>query len=154
MSKIEIIDFENRYTTRVKELNYEWLFKHSLWEPLDDTYLNNPQKMILDPGGFIFLASAEDEIVGTVALVPAGDGIMEICKLAVTEKMQGQQIGLRLMEKCINMGKTLGLQKIILFTNSRLTHALKLYEKIGFCHSTDSSEKYEEADLKLELPLA
>ena len=147
----EIITYSDVHKERVKELNYEWLKKYELWEPLDDEYLNNPQGMILDKGGHIFLASLDDEIIGTVALLPHGEECMEVCKLAVDEQMRGRKIGRLLMEKCIEASLTAGAKKVILYSSSKLQTALELYKKMGFVPVDDVNYKYEQADIKMEL---
>lgn len=153
MSEIEIINYEDKYKLRVKELNYKWLKKYDLWEPIDDEYLNNPKERILDKGGSIFLARVDSEIIGTASIVTYGDTAAEICKLCVSEKWQGQGIGLMLMKKCIEEGRNLGAKKIILYSNQRLESALKLYFKLGFKRIIDTDGKYKTSDIKMEMNL-
>ena len=153
MSEIEIINYEDKYKLSVKELNYKWLKKYDLWEPIDDEYLNNPKERILDKGGSIFLARVDSEIIGTASIVTYGDTAAEICKLCVSEKWQGQGIGLMLMKKCIEEGRNLGAKKIILYSNQRLESALKLYFKLGFKRIIDTDGKYKTSDIKMEMNL-
>lgn len=153
MSKIEIINYEDKYKLRVKELNYKWLKKYDLWEPIDDEYLNNPKERILDKGGSIFLARVDSDIIGTASIVTYGDTAAEICKLCVSEKWQGQGIGLMLMKKCIEEARNLGAKKIILYSNQKLESALKLYFKLGFKRVIDTDGKYKTSDIKMEMNL-
>ncbi len=153
MSEIEIINYEDKYKLSVKELNYKWLKKYDLWEPIDDEYLNNPKERILDKGGSIFLARVDSEIIGTASIVTYGDTAAEICKLCVSEKWQGQGIGLMLMKKCIEEGRNLGAKKIILYSNQKLESALKLYFKLGFKRIIDTDGKYKTSDIKMEMNL-
>lgn len=153
MSKIEIINYEDKYKLRVKELNYKWLKKYDLWEPIDDEYLNNPKERILDKGGSIFLARVDSDIIGTASIVTYGDTAAEICKLCVSEKWQGHGIGLMLMKKCIEEARNLGAKKIILYSNQKLESALKLYFKLGFKRVIDTDGKYKTSDIKMEMNL-
>lgn len=148
---LKIINFESQYQPRVKEISYEWLMKYNLWEPIDDEYLDNPKEMILDKGGYLFLAEFGGEIVGTVALVPVEEGVAEISKLGVTEKMQGMKIGKQLMEKCIETAEQKGLKKLILYSNQLLTNSIDMYKKFGFVEIIDDTGKYDRADIKMEL---
>ncbi len=150
MASINIIDYEDRYQQNVKELNYEWLLKYNLLEPMDDEYLDYPREMILNKGGFILLAETEGIIVGTISAVPIEAGCMELENFAVSEKMQGQKIGRMLLEKCIETAKIKGTRKLTLYTNSQLANALALYKKMGFIIVEPKNKKFMEADMALE----
>jgi N-acetylglutamate synthase-like GNAT family acetyltransferase len=151
MASIKIIDYEDQYQQNVKELNYEWLLKYDLLEPMDDEYLDYPREMILNKGGFILLAETEGIIVGTISAVPIEAGCMELENFAVSEKMQGQKIGRMLLEKCIETAKIKGTRKLTLYTNSQLANALALYKKMGFVIVEPKNKKFMEADMALEL---
>lgn len=151
MASIRIIDYEDQYQQNVKELNYEWLLKYDLLEPMDDEYLNHPREMILNKGGFILLAEKEGIIVGTISAVPIESSCMELENFAVSEKMQGQKIGRMLLEKCIDNARMSGIRKLTLYTNSQLVNALELYRKIGFEIVEPKDKKFMEADMALEL---
>ncbi len=151
MASIRIIDYEDQYQQNVKELNYEWLLKYDLLEPMDDEYLNHPREMILNKGGFILLAEKEGIIVGTISAVPIEAGCMELENFAVSEKMQGQKIGRMLLEKCIDNARMSGIGKLTLYTNSQLVNALELYKKMGFEIIEPKDKKFMEADMALEI---
>ncbi|MCY9549024.1 GNAT family N-acetyltransferase [Lysinibacillus xylanilyticus] len=92
--------------------------------------------------------------MGTVSLIKLdGQNAFELAKLAVTEKYQGLKIGRRLMEKCLEVVKLEGANKIILYTNQKLTAAIELYKKFGFPFVSLDDDKYLEADLKMELEM-
>jgi len=151
MASINIIDYEDQYQQIVKELNYEWLLKYDLLEPMDDEFLNYPRERILNKGGFILLAETEGKIVGTISAVPIEEGCMELENFAVSEKMQGQKIGRMLLEKCIDIARMSGSSKLTLYTNSQLVNALELYRKMGFNIVEPKERKFMEADMALEL---
>lgn len=153
MNEVEIIDYEDSYHEKYKELAYEWLHRYNLWEPLDDVILNDPHGIILDKGGYIFLAQAAGTVIGTVSLIPYDNECMEIAKLAVTEKAQGCHAGSMLMEQCVETARKRGIKKLILFTNHNLSAAQSLYRKFGFQLVDEVNIKYSEADLKMELLL-
>jgi len=58
-----------------------------------------------------------------------------------------------LMYRAISFAKEKGADKIILFTNSKLLPAIRLYEKYGFQRIPLIDNEYEEADIKMELRL-
>jgi len=148
---IDIIDFTDEHATAFGDLNREWLKRYGLLESHDELQIDNPRKYILNGGGSIFLAKAKDEIVGTAALVKTGNGEYELAKMAVTNKWQGRGIGKLLIEKCLSTARTIGAERITLFSNSQLQTAIKMYEKYGFKHIEVSGTPYETADVKMEL---
>lgn len=153
MENVKIVEFEEKYHQKFKELSYEWLKKYDLLEPEDDRILNNPKKLILDEGGKIFFAKCDNEIVGTLSIVKVDDNTYELAKLGVTEKYQGLSIGKKLMEKCLLTAKEKNAKEIILFTNHKLDFAMKLYKKFGFVQVEFSENKYIESDIKMKLKL-
>ena len=132
---VEIIDFEPRYSGDFKRLNVEWLEKYFAVEPIDEHMLSDPASLIVEPGGAILLARAGHEIVGTCALIKAGDERYELSKMAVTERFQGRRIGRQLLVATIARFHDLGGRELFLESNSVLTPALTLYESAGFVHS-------------------
>jgi N-acetylglutamate synthase-like GNAT family acetyltransferase len=148
---IEIIDYNEKYHLDFKKLNLEWLDKYNLTESHDLMVLNDPKGTIIDHGGFIWLAKAGDEIVGSAALMNEGHGIFELAKMGVTEAWRGKGISKILMETCLKKAKEMGGKKLTLFSNHQLQTALKLYEKYGFKNVEVKDSPFETADVKMEL---
>ncbi len=150
---IEIISYDEKYHIEFKTLNLEWLDKYNLTESHDLLVLNDPIGTIINRGGFIWLAKAGDEIVGTAALMNEGHGIFELAKMSVTEKWQGKGISRLLIEACLNKAKEIGAKKLSLFSNHQLQTAVGLYQKYGFQHVEVKDSPFETADVKMELVL-
>ena len=150
---VEIILFEKQYTKNFYDLNVKWLKTFFYVEPYDEEVLSNPEKYIINKGGHIFFAKLKNEIVGTVALMPIGDdGLFELTKMAVSPKHQGQKIGQHLMQYCIDYAKSLGLPKILLYSNTKLKNAIYIYRKYGFIEiPVESNSPYKRSDIKMEL---
>src|SRR5258705_10397117 len=102
---IKIIGYKDNYSGDFKRLNLEWLEKYGLTESHDLEIINDPQTFILETGGCIFLAKADEEIVGTAALIHEGNGVYELAKMAVTPAFQGKGISKLLIEKCLEAAK-------------------------------------------------
>ena len=105
---IEIMSFSPEYKDYFKALNFEWLEKYFNIEELDKKTLLNPENEIIQKGGFVFFASLRDKIVGTAALLKVDEEIYEIAKMAVTEKAQGRQVGLKLTDAVVAKAKKQG----------------------------------------------
>ena len=150
---IEIIDYDEKYHADFKRMNLEYLDKYNLTETHDILVLDNPGEIILGKGGFLWLAKAGEEIVGTVGIMPEGHGIFELIKMCVAESWRGRGISKLLMETCLQKVKELGGHKLILFSNHQLQTALKLYTKYGFKNVEVTDSPFETADVKMELEL-
>ena len=150
---IEIIEYDNKYHEDFKSMNLDYLDKYNLTESHDMIMLDNPVEVILGRGGFLWLAKAGEEIVGTVGIMPEGHGIFELIKMCVAENWRGRGISKLLLETCLQKVKELGAEKLILFSNHQLQTALKLYEKYGFKNVEVTDSPFATADVKMELDL-
>ena len=149
--EIMIVPYNDEHHAIFKQLNLEWLDKYNLTESHDLMVLNDPKGTILDRGGFIWLAKAGDEIVGSAALMNEGHGIFELAKMCVAKDWQGKGISKTLIETCLKKAKEIGVKKLTLFSNHQLQTALKLYEKYGFKNVEVEDSPFETADVKMEL---
>jgi len=151
---IKIVDYSRKLKKHFKDLNLEWLNKYFEVEKADEMILNNPEKYIINKGGFILFAKAEDNICGTVAVKRNSDSEYEMTKMAVSEEYQGKKIGKKLAKEAIKKAKSLGAAKIVLETSLRLEKAVKLYRKLGFTevdYDTNTKTRYERPTIKMEL---
>lgn len=150
---IEIISYENKYLPNFYRLNLAWLDKYNLTESHDLMVLNDPEETIINRGGYIFLARAEDKIVGSSALMKEAEGVYELAKMTVDENYRGRGISKLLIEACIDKAKKIGATKLELFSNHQLTTALELYKKYGFVNIDVTNSPFETADVKMEMNL-
>ena len=105
--KTDIVSFENKYAKNFYSLNIEWLKTYFYVEPYDEEVLSKPEIYIINKGGCIFFAKSENEIIGTVALMPIGsNGFFELTKMAVSPKHRGFNVGQQLMQYCIDFSKS------------------------------------------------
>jgi putative acetyltransferase len=135
-------------------LNQEWIVRYFVLEEKDRAVLGDPVKYILKPGGEIILAVIGGEAVGCCAIVPEGHGVYEVAKMAVTERLQGQGIGRKILQAVIETAKEMGASRLYLETNSKLPSATHLYEKLGFRHVPTERLKpslYRRADVFMEM---
>lgn len=150
---LEVISYLHELSPYVKQLNYEWLEKFFRIEEGDKVVLSNPKEEIIDNGGFIFFARRKDVIEGTVALIRKNDSTYELGKMAVVPFAQGRGVGTRLLEHCIRFAEQHSIEKLILYSNTRLEAALHLFQKFGFRQTTLETGLYDRANIKMELKL-
>lgn len=150
LADLHIVPFQPNLADYFKELNLAWVRKYFFVEPLDEEMLSHPQENIINKGGQIFFAQLNKEVVGTFALLKVQEGVFELSKMAVVEEMQGKKIGNQLLEFAIDQAKQLGAQKLILFSNTKLSPAIHLYKKYGFTEVPIGASEYKRSDIKME----
>lgn len=148
---VELIEYSDKYAPDFKRINLEWLDKYNLTEEPDRRILDDPPGTILNSGGVIYLARANDAIIGSAALINEHDGVYELAKMAVVPHWQGKGISNLLIEKCLNRARKLKAKKIILFSNHQLQAALGLYQKYGFKRVEVTDSPFQTADVRMEL---
>lgn len=117
-------------------------------------YLRDPEGKIVRPGGQVFFAVSDGEVIGTCSAIPQDDGSFELAKLAVTEKAQGRGLGRKLAERVLAFAVDAGAPRVTLSSSSRLGPALKLYESLGFEHREFPGPRpYTDADVYMVLEI-
>jgi len=150
---IEIIDYTEENKIHLKKLNYEWLEKYFYIEPNDALQLSNPKEEIIDKGGHIFYVKSGEEIIGTATLLKKSAKVYEVAKMAITADFQGKGIANILMKHCIESARKLQATRLILFSNTKLVPAIRLYKKFGFTEVPLTDFLYARSDIKMELVL-
>lgn len=151
MSNVEIIEFSDALAPHFARLNKAWLEKYFNVEPVDQLMLDNPKEFFIDKGGFIYFARLNDDIAGTFALLKESETVFELSKMAVDDKYRGMNIGNTMMRFFIAEAKSLGMNKIILYSNTRLEPAIHLYKKYGFTVVPINHSVYKRSNIKMEL---
>jgi mannose-6-phosphate isomerase-like protein (cupin superfamily)/N-acetylglutamate synthase-like GNAT family acetyltransferase len=148
--RIEIVDYREDLKTVIKDLNIEWLEKYFRVEKNDEIQLSDPQREIIDKGGFIYYARYKGEIVGTASLLKITEDCFELGKMAVTEHAKDSGIGNVLMAYCLQAAHAKGISKLVLYSNTSLAPAIHLYKKYGFYEIPLEHAYYERANIKME----
>ncbi len=150
---IQIIGFNETLSKYFTSLNIAWLQKYFVVEPIDHEMLSDPKKYIIDKGGYIFFAKANGKIAGTFALIKIQEGVYELSKMAVDAGFQGKNIGNKMLEFCLEECKRLDVEKIILYSNTKLEPAIHLYKKFGFKEVLLVNADYQRANIQMEINL-
>ncbi|WP_327094640.1 GNAT family N-acetyltransferase [Nocardia vinacea] len=139
-----------------KELNEEWIVALFSLEPADSVKLDNPEREIVAKGGQVLIARDGDDIVGCVALVPEGDGVFELSKMAVARDRRGRGLGRIILQEAIDYARRQSATALFLGSSTKLADAVHLYESIGFVHVPSDQigpMPYERADVFMRYEL-
>jgi len=148
-TNVQIIPYEDSHRVAFRDINYQWLTQYFEVTEYDKPFFENPRKEILDKSGYIFLASLENEIVGSVALERITDKQYTLAKMGVKSGFQGLRIGQLLMDKSLEKAEELNLESLVLYTNHQLVQALNLYCKYGFRFERLKNPLVERATIKM-----
>lgn len=143
-------------STAFRTLNEEWISKYFTLEDKDRESLGNPDGTILSKGGRIFMVWHQGGEVGCVALVPMGDGVYELSKMAVSPRLRGMGIGRRLLLHAIAEARAMGAKSLFLGSSKKLPNAVHLYEAVGFRHVPEAEIPalgYARADVFMDMKL-
>lgn len=152
---VDVIAYETELAQDFYNLNIEWLQTHFVVEPYDEAVLSNPEHYIINKGGSIFFARVNNQIAGTVALMPTVDAtVLELTKMAVLPEMRGQKIGQLMLQHCTEFAKHRKFSKLLLYSNTKLENAIYLYRKFGFEEiPVETNAPYKRGNIKMLLVL-
>lgn len=158
MSGVRIIPWRDDLADVFRDINIEWVSSMFVMEPLDYAQLDDPQGTILAQGGTILFAETGDlGVVGTGALMKAGEGSYEVAKMGVRPAARGRGAGEALLIALIEEARVRDAKELFLLTNARCVAAVRLYERAGFQHDADIKVRYgpeyERCDVAMKFPL-
>lgn len=140
---ITILPFAPERAKAFHDINAAWIEDMFVLEPHDRDVLENPQREIIDRGGVILFAMTSDlGIVGTCALMPVGDGGVELTKMGVLAAARGRKIGEALLAAVLEQAAAMRCDPLFLLTNKKCGPAIHLYEKLGFQHDAEIMARY------------
>lgn len=132
--KIVFREFQARDTMVLSDLFIQAIqvvypeLRHGAW--VDD--LKDVDNSYLQAGGCVIVGEIDDEIVAMGALKPAGEGVCEMKRVAVSPKHQAKGVGQALLTAIEGKARELGFEKLILDTTYKQAAARKLYNRNGY----------------------
>lgn len=136
-----------------ESLNLEWIEANFVVEDRDRAYFAAPYEKIIVPGGQIYFAESGGQYVGTASYIPLYEKRAELGKLGVTAHARGQGIGQRLIDWTVAHAREAGCEELVLYSDSKLQAALRLYERYGFQHIPFENRGYARGDIAMLMRL-
>ncbi|NVJ46318.1 MAG: GNAT family N-acetyltransferase [Cytophagia bacterium] len=145
---VVIRPYRSDHTSAFKSINSEWIEEYiSLnWE--DNLILNNPQKMIIDKGGNIQIASTRANPIGTICLEKCGESLM-ITNLGVLKGHRGMGVGNSFV---FLYWRKQGASKVWLETSQKLQTAISLSKTLTF-EDMNAASRSSRCDVLMRLRL-
>ena len=135
MRQVRIEKYKPAFKPFFKSLNQRWIEAYFKMEEADHIALNDPEGKVLSKGGEILFALVDEAVVGVCALVKLDASIpydFELSKMGVDPAYQGLGIGYKLGQAIVDLATELGGKTLYIESNTILTPAMHLYEKLGF----------------------
>lgn len=88
-------------------------------------------------GIFEVLTDAEGKVLGTAALRPYSEGVVELRKMYFLPELRGRGIGRATLLRMIERARAAGFKQMYLDTASTMKEAIGLYESVGFKPTDD-----------------
>ena len=139
----------------IRHLVFEVLAEYGLRAEPDgtDADLKDIEAHYLATGGLFEVVEDGGRIVGTVGLVPAGDGVFELRKMYLAREARGRGLGKRLLERALAAARERGGRRVELETASCLVEAIGLYRRYGFQPVSGGNLASPRCDLAFALDL-
>lgn len=155
---ITIRAYRNSDHAAFRQINLDWIEPLFGVEQTDRDLLDGPQTHILAPGGRILMAENQaGTAIGTVSLIPMGNGRVELAKMGVSEISRGTGAGRALMTAAIQTAREMGASNVWIESNRTLDAALTLYRSVGFKELQPDNTlqtPYQRCDIQMELDLS
>ncbi|MGI6216505.1 MAG: GNAT family N-acetyltransferase [Coriobacteriales bacterium] len=153
---MRVIPFEERYRQDFIDMNRAWISEmfHKV-EEQDEREFENIDAY-LNRGGQIFVAVDDDDSAMAVAMIaPREDGEWELMKLAARGMYTGKGAGSACLKACIDYAREKNVQRILIVSNKKCTHAIHLYRKFGFEEIPVDKElfPFERADIAFKMEM-
>ncbi len=100
--------------------------------------LRTPASAAKADSGRWWVAEIDGRIVGSIAVVPQADGIVELKKLYVSRIARRRGLGAHLVTLAESEARERRASRIVLWTDTRFEDAHRLYSRMGYARQPDT----------------
>ena len=102
------------------------------WESGDyNADTEDVQAHYIDRGGWFWVMELNGEIIGTVGLMPEGEGKCELWRMYLRQEHRGKGYGRRIYQLVLDFAKENGFSEMEIWSDVKLIDAHQLYRKMG-----------------------
>ncbi len=154
---MKLVPYDPKYKNDFIEMNKQWISEMFVIEQEDLDMLNNIEKKIEEGGQIFFAVDEEDDsqVLACCMIAPLPNKEWEIEKFCAKGMYTGTGAGSACLKACIDYARERKVEKIVIVTNAKCEHAVRLYRKFGFVEVPVDRKKftYERAGLAFEMDL-
>ena len=153
---MKIVPYDAKYKNDFIELNKAWIIDmfHEI-EPIDLKELGNIEATVNNGGNVFFAVDENDNVMACCMIGQREDGDWEIMKFAARGMYTGTGAGTACLKACIEYAREKQVGRIIIVSNTKCVHAIRLYRKLGFNEMPLDRKKFpfKRADISFEMYL-
>lgn len=97
-----------------------------------------------------WIAEVDGKFAGSIFLVKQSDEVAKLRLLLVDAPARGLGLGRELVKECLAFARACGYKKVVLWTQSHLDAARRIYQKSGFVRTAEQSHHSFGLDLVAE----
>ena len=152
---MKIVSYHKKYKLDFIEMNRQWISQMFVIEPVDLAVLDNVDELVAAGAEIFFAVEEDDTVLACCMIEPLSDGEWEIAKFCARGMYTGTGAGSACLSACIDYAKEQNAGKIVIVSNRKCEHAVRLYRKFGFQEVPVDKEKFpfDRADIAFEMPL-
>ncbi len=149
---MRVVPYDKKYKNEFIKMNLTWVSEMFAVEKEDMAVLNNMEQKITQGGQIFFAVDDNDEVLACCMISPLSTGESEIEKFCAKGMYTGTGAGSACLNACIEYAKEKRVEKVVIVSNRKCTHAVSLYRKNGFVEVPVDKEKFpfERADIAFE----
>lgn len=150
---MEIITYSENYRETVNQLMHNIMVDEFGFHQFSNNILACSNLEYLEGNNRLWIATDNNEIIGTIGIIEKNSNHAIIKKLYVKESHRGTGLAKKLLDLCIDYANTLGYDYIYLETYDRLKRANSFYAKHGFEKYHDGYDKPQGDEVQYKLKL-
>ena len=133
-------------------MNTAWISEMFVMEPVDVAVLESFEDNIAKGAQVFFALDDEETVMAYCMILPLPNGEWEIEKFCARGLYTGTGAGSACFKACLDYAKERQVEKVVIVSNRKCVHAVRLYRKFGFTEVPVDKEKFpfDRADIAFE----